>query len=414
MDVETLLARSQWRMVADRGKNGMSFCASGLFEMPHVEDNSIPTMATDGTTVLYNKDFVLSIQEPEIDFTRLHELFHKIMKHHLRIGNRNPIIWNFACDFVINPKVKELSYHGQHGNKSHVITMPQGGLYDPKYIGKTEEWVYDDLVKHYRVVEISSDDNGDDDGNGGGKYKLSPKDGKGDDIMPQGWGEFTPSTKSSEEQAIESQEIDQQIMSNASLLRDIGQDSPSFVKDLLDKIKQSKVEWQDVLRRFIGGDNSEDYSFRRVHRKTYHSYGMFAPSSEKIGVGDIVVAIDSSGSVSQDELSQFLGEIQAINEDMKPTSITIITCDSQIRNVQRFEQGEPIDKINISGRGGTCVQPVFRYLEDENVQFNTLVYFSDMYINDYPKEFDKPLLWIASQGNHNYCNPPCGEITYLQ
>ena len=326
MDVETLLARSQWRMVADRGKNGMSFCASGLFEMPHVEDNSIPTMATDGAKVLYNKDFVLSIQEPEIDFTRIHELFHKIMKHHLRIGNRNPTIWNFACDFVINPKVEELSYHGQHGNKSHVITMPKGGLYDPKYKGKTEEWVYNDLEKNYDVVEMD-----------GGGYKLSPKDGKGDDIMPQGWGDFKPSTKSTEEQAIESQEIDQQIMSNASLLRDIGQDSPSFVKDLLDKIKQSKVEWQDVLRRFIGGDNSEDYSFRRVHRKTYHSYGMFAPSSEKIGVGDIVVAIDSSGSVSQDELSQFLGEIQAINEDMKPTSITIITCDSQIRNVQRFE-----------------------------------------------------------------------------
>ena len=403
MDVETLLARSQWRMVADRGKNGMSFCASGLFEMPHVEDNSIPTMATDGAKVLYNKDFVLSIQEPEIDFTRLHELFHKIMKHHLRIGNRNPTIWNFACDFVINPKVAELSYHGQHGNKSHVITMPKGGLYDPKYKGKTEEWVYNDLEKNYDVVEI-----------GGGSYKLSPKDGKGDDIMPQGWGEFKPSTKSTEEQAIESQEIDQQIMSNASLLKDIGQDSPSFVKSLLDKIKQSKVEWQDVLRRFIGGDNSEDYSFRRVHRKTYHSYGMFAPSSEKIGVGDIVVACDTSGSVSDEELSQFLSEIRAISEDMHPTSVTVISCDSRIRHVERYEKGEEIKDLNSSGRGGTCVQPVFRYLEDENVQFDTLVYFSDMYINDYPKEFDKPLLWICSQPKHGYCNPPCGEITYIQ
>jgi len=413
MDVETLLARSQWRMVADRGKNGMSFIASGLFEMPHVEDNSIPTMATDGATVLYNKDFVLSIQEPEIDFTRIHELFHKIMKHHLRIGNRNPIIWNFACDFVINPKVAELSYHGQHGNKSHVITMPQGGLYDPKYKGKTEEWVYDDLAKNYDVVEISSNSNGKGDG-GGGSYKLSPKDGSGNDIMPQGWGEFKPSTKSTEEQAIESQEIDQQIMSNASLLKDIGQDSPSFVKSLLDKIKQSKVEWQDVLRRFIGGDNSEDYSFRRVHRKTYHSYGMFAPSSEKIGVGDIVVACDTSGSVSNEELSQFLSEIRAISEDMHPTSVTVISCDDRLRHVERYEKGEEIKDLNSSGRGGTKVQPVFRYLEDENVQFDTLVYFSDMWIDDYPREFDKPLLWISSQPKHQYCNPPCGEITYIK
>lgn len=413
MDVETLLARSQWRMVADRGKNGMSFIASGLFEMPHVEDNSIPTMATDGATVLYNKDFVLSIQEPEIDFTRIHELFHKIMKHHLRIGNRNPTIWNFACDFVINPKVAELSYHGQHGNKSHVITMPQGGLYDPKYKGKTEEWVYDDLAKNYDVVEISSNSNGKGDG-GGGSYKLSPKDGSGNDIMPQGWGEFKPSTKSTEEQAIESQEIDQQIMSNASLLKDIGQDSPSFVKSLLDKIKQSKVEWQDVLRRFIGGDNSEDYSFRRVHRKTYHSYGMFAPSSEKIGVGDIVVACDTSGSVSNEELSQFLSEIRAISEDMHPTSVTVISCDDRLRHVERYEKGEEIKDLNSSGRGGTKVQPVFRYLEDENVQFDTLVYFSDMWIDDYPREFDKPLLWISSQPKHQYCNPPCGEITYIK
>ena len=232
--------------------------------------------------------------------------------------------------------------------------------------------------------------------------------------MPQGWGEFKPSTKSTEEQAIESQEIDQQIMSNASLLKDIGQDSPSFVKSLLDKIKQSKVEWQDVLRRFIGGDNSEDYSFRRVHRKTYHSYGMFAPSSEKIGVGDIVVACDTSGSVSNEELSQFLSEIRAISEDMHPTSVTVISCDSMIRHVERYEKGEEIKDLNSSGRGGTKVQPVFRYLEDENVQFDTLVYFSDMWIDDYPREFDKPLLWISSQPKHQYCNPPCGEITYIQ
>ena len=98
MDVETLLARSQWRMVADRGKNGMSFV-----QVVYLKCHMLKTIQLIQWQLMnkspYNKDFVLSIQEPEIDFTRLHELFHKIMKHHLRIGNRNPTIWNFACDF---------------------------------------------------------------------------------------------------------------------------------------------------------------------------------------------------------------------------------------------------------------------------------------------------------------------------
>ena len=150
-----------------------------------------------------------------------------------------------------------------------------------QYKGKTEEWVYNDLEKNYDVVEMD-----------GGGYKLSPKDGKGDDIMPQGWASLNHQLNQLKSKPSKVK-IDQQIGVECKSSRDIGQDSPSFVKDLLDKIKQSKVEWQDVLRRFIVAIIlriilSEEFI------KDYHSYGMFAPSSEKIGVGDIVVAIDSA------------------------------------------------------------------------------------------------------------------------
>ena len=77
---------------------------------------------------------------------------------------------------------------------------------------------------------------------------------------------------SAQEKVIEGQEIDQEIMASANQQKSIGKGTPNFVKGLLDKIKQSKVSWQDVLRRFIGGDQPDDYSFRKPNKKVYHNY----------------------------------------------------------------------------------------------------------------------------------------------
>ena len=401
--ITELLSRSQWRMVADYGDKGIGFMASALYYMKQIEDNSIPTMATDGKDIFYNREYTLSLEESGIDFVRLHECGHRIFKHHLRRGDRDPVIWNYACDYVLNPLIKSFHFINNSGDnrRSHPIIMPAGGLYDPMFVGKSAEWTYDYLVKKYDKKS---------DGNGG--FKLTPKDGQGDDIMPCPWGQMDDKPMTQQEKVMSGQEIDQEIMASANQLKSIGKGTPNFVKSLLDKIQKSKVSWQDVLRRFIGGDQPDDYSFRKPNKKIYHNYKIYAPTVQKVGAGDIVVACDTSGSVTNDELSQFLGEIRAISEDMMPTSVTIISCDYKIRNVIRYEQGEEIENLNTTGRSGTLVSPVFKYLEEENVQFDTLVYMSDLWIDDYPRQFDKPLLWVGTcvEGQKK---PPIGEVTYI-
>jgi len=401
--VTELLSRSQWRMVADYGDKAIGFIASSLYYMKQIEDNSIPTMATDGKDIFYNREYTLSLEESEIDFVRIHECLHRINKHHLRRGDRDPKVWNFACDYVINPIVEGFSFinHSGDGRRSHEIKMPKGGLLDPMFIGKSAEWTYDYLMQNFDKQD-----------NGEGGVKLVAKDGSGKEIHECPWGQVNETPMTAQEKVIEGQEIDQEIMASANQQKSIGKGTPNFVKGLLDKIKQSKVSWQDVLRRFIGGDQPDDYSFRKPNKKVYHNYKIYAPTVLKVGAGDIVVACDTSGSVTNDELSQFLGEIRAISEDLMPTSVTIISCDYKIRNVIRYEQGEEIENLNTTGRSGTRVSPVFRYLEDENIQFDTLVYMSDLWIDDYPKHFDKPLLWVgtAVEGQRK---PPIGEVTYI-
>ncbi len=79
--VTELLSRSQWRMVADYGDLALGFIASSLYYMKQIEDNSIPTMATDGKDIFYNREYTLSLEESEIDFVRIHECMHRISKH---------------------------------------------------------------------------------------------------------------------------------------------------------------------------------------------------------------------------------------------------------------------------------------------------------------------------------------------
>ena len=76
--ITELLSRSQWRMVADYGNKGIGFMASALYYMKQIEDNSIPTMATDGKDIFYNREYTLSLEESGIDFVRLHECGHRI------------------------------------------------------------------------------------------------------------------------------------------------------------------------------------------------------------------------------------------------------------------------------------------------------------------------------------------------
>jgi len=362
--------------MVDKDKRGWGFYASILYKMPLVIKNEIPTMATDGTNIFYNETFADSLSEGELDFVNCHECMHRILLHHLRFGKRDHELWNMACDYAINLSLIE----------SGLTEMPEGGLLDKKFSNMRAEKIYDILKSDY--------------------------DKNGTKPTPQPWGNVTPQKGLSDDQVKqEVAKINAETMMAVTGAKGRG-NLPSSIKDLINEMKKSQVDWSEVLRRHCVGDQPEGYSFRKPNRRSWHLHKVLDPVSNKIGVGDIVVGVDSSGSVSNKELSYFLGELNALSEEIQPNSITIIVCDAQIQDVIRYEKGEVIENIVCKGRGGTLVMPVFDYIQKENLNVDSFIYFTDLGIGDYPKESYFPILWVSTDMRQD--EAPIGSTTYLK
>ena len=317
-DLQRKLVRSKVRLMVDKDKNGLGFYASILYKMPLVVKNEIPTMATDGTNIFYNEEFTDNLTEQELDFVLCHECLHRVLLHHLRFGKRDHELWNIATDYAINFSLTQ----------SGLMSMPEGGLLDKRFANMKSEKIYDILKEE-------------------SKTKPKPK--------PQSWGNVIPQEGKTEDQIKqEIATINAETMMAVNTAKAIGK-LPSSVKDIINEMKRSQVDWTDVLRRHCVGDQPEGYSFRRPNRRQWHVNEIITPISNKVGVGDIVIGVDTSGSVSNKELSYFLGELNALSEEVNPNSITIITCDAQIQDVIKYESGETVKDIVCKGRGGTCV-----------------------------------------------------------
>ena len=380
-DLPRKIARSKVRLMLDKLSKGWGFYASVLYQMPMVEKNSLPTMATDGKSIFYNADFTDALSEPELDGVKVHEAYHRILKHHLRMGKRDAELWNIACDYAINPIIIQSG-----------LVLPEGALIDAKFKGMSAEKIYDILQK----------DQGDD-GNGGGVPQ------------PQEWGNVEDQGGGMSEDQIKSEEatINAQVVMAVNSMKTEAGKLPANIKEIIDEMKRSQIDWKDVLNRFIGGDQPEGYSYRRPNRRQWYLNEVVTPISNKVGCGDIVVGIDTSGSVSSVELSHFLGELNAIAESSGAESVTIITCDYDVQDVVRYEKGDQIEDIVCKGRGGTRVMPVFDYIAENNINVDNFIYFTDMGICDYPQQdVGYPILWVSSDMRGE--EAPIGETTYLK
>ena len=381
-DLPRKIARSKVRLMLDKLSKGWGFYASVLYQMPMVEKSSLPTMATDGKSIFYNAEFTDALSEAELDGVKVHEAYHRILKHHLRMGKRDAELWNIACDYAINPIIIQSG-----------LVLPEGALIDAKFKGMSAEKIYD-LLK---------EDQGDD-GNGGGGQP-----------QPQEWGNVEDQGGDMSEDQIKSEEatINAQVVMAVNSMKTEAGKLPANIKEIIDEMKRSQIDWKDVLRRFVGGDQPEGYSYRRPNRRQWYLNEVVTPVSNKIGCGDIVVGIDTSGSVSSIELSHFLGELNAIAESSGAESVTIITCDYDVQDVVRYEKGDQIEDIVCKGRGGTRVMPVFNYIAENNINVDNFIYFTDMGIGDYPQQdVGYPILWVSSDMRGE--EAPIGETTYLK
>ena len=379
LKLEDRFSKCRIQLLWDKDAKGHAFYGCILVKMKFIENNKIDTFATDGKDIFYNREFALSLSLEELKGVLVHEAKHRGLKHHLRQQKRDAEIWNIACDLSINPIIK-----------SSDLTLPKGGLFDLKFIGWSSEKIYNHIAP---IIKAKQQQQGQD-----GQGDQSD-DGEPSWMQPQSWGNIEDNVTegmSPDELNSEEADINEEIFQAVRQAKDRGT-LPAEVKQMVEVMRRSNINWQDIIERHIDGDNPDNFSFRRSHKKFYYTHKMIAPTIESIGVGHVVVGVDSSGSVSDGELQYFLGGLNALSLELKPKSVTVITCDSKIQNVYKHEQGDEITKIRCNGRGGTCVMPVFDYIKENELEVDSFIYFTDMGIFDFPTEEPPyPVLWVST------------------
>ena len=348
-----------------------AFISTIALSLRHVITDKTKTADVSKTTIRYNPEFLKSQTVTQFAGLIAHECWHVAFQHLARKGNRDPIIWNCAGDYVINHMLTKAGFE-----------IPTGGLLDQKYgDGWSTDSVYDDLIKEKKDFDTGSL-----------MLDLHEEDGNREDGL----------ARDSAVTDIIVRARTQAQMSGGNAVGDI----PDEILRIIDELLNPKLPWQVILNRFLDQRVREEYSWARKNRR--YSGNTYMPSLHSYGLGHLTFAIDTSGSIDDEELQEMLSEIKGVQQTFNPESMTIIDCDSVIHQVHEIDQTTDILALEFAGGGGTSFIPVLDYVEKHPTQ--ALIYFTDLWGEEELDPVNYPVLWIC---NSDHEPATIGETVYV-
>lgn len=339
------------------------FFGSLALRMILVEDASFTTAAVDGVSMFYNPEFIESLTNKELIGVIAHEVLHLALGHLWRMGSREYKRWNSATDYTINDTLKESGF-----------TLPEGCLLDSSFAELSAEEIYSRLPE-----SPDGDSNGKDGQPGQG-------DGKSD---PGGCGSFMPPKTEAE-----SKELESTWKAATAQAASISKGKlPGDLKRQIDDMLNPSVPWHILLRDFVEKSAKNDYDWTRPNRR-YINTGIILPSLVSEELPELVIAVDTSGSIDMKALNHFAAEASNVLSAYD-TTIRVIYCDTQIQHEEVFTRADMPMKMNPKGGGGTKFTPVFDHISKEGYTPACLIYFTDLY-GDFPThEPDYPVMWLT-------------------
>lgn len=339
------------------------FFGSIALRLPWVADDTCPTMATDGKCVIYNPAFVLEMSADEVKAVAIHEIMHVALLHPLRLNGRDPMRANMAMDYAINLLLTDAGYK-----------LPQGALIDRTYADMSWEQIYDLLPAQPKGKGKSSGD-----GSGSGRDYSN-----GDVLDPKGTVE-------------ERQKMEEEIKTMTSQAESNAQAAgkmPGNLRDVLLKSREPEEDYRHLFEKFVAPIYPRDYTWQRPSRR-FIGQDMYLPSILKDGVGELMVAVDTSGSISNDVLENFVGMINHFLTRVKPEKLHVVYCDASVYKHDQFKPGAPmeLDGCKVQS-GGTRFSPVFKYAQDNEIKPKCCVYLTDLECYDFGPEPEYPVLWM--------------------
>jgi predicted metal-dependent peptidase len=369
-----------------------------LMSMDLIVDEKAQTAWTDGRNIGFNPLFFDELTPYGARFVIIHETMHIMLKHHLRKGTRDHGRFNRAADYVIHCNMK-----------ADNLRILDWVLYDAKFDNMTTETVY----------KLLPDDPKDDKhGDGSGESGTTSGD-KPQTPGTSGLGEVRPmknedgSTMSEAEKAEAAREVDIAVAQAINQARAAGKGTAGqerFCKEIL----EPKVDWRTELRMYLEQFAKDDYSWQRPNRR-YCSYGLYLPTLKSESMPDMVFFLDTSCSVSNQELKQFIAEVSSILSIFK-VQVHVVYVDTRVHNPQCFNSDEHFDPTEFrpAGFGGTCFRPGFEWVEEQGIEPAVAVYLTDLDCSTFPNdEPPYPVLWVNTNAYNNDRILPFGNIINL-
>ncbi len=320
------------------------------------------TAATDGKHLFYNSDFVCRLDRDDCLYVIAHEILHCALGHIWRRGDRDRGKWNAAIDYAVNGILAEEGFETSidHLYNSHFNGMSAEQIYErlPKGINSTT------LDVHVEQNDLSSLVD----------TELSSVDET----------EWQLRTKTSIEEFVKQGNVPN------SLLRKFSEDFGP------------KIDWKTYLCFFFTRLSRDDYSWLPPNRKHLNT-GFLLPAIRSRTL-NIVVALDTSGSISDDDLSEFVAEVYSIVV-MLPCRLTVIACDAEVHEIHTFEMHEKPDVPSVTGGGGTDFRPVFSKIDEEAIGPSCLIFFTDGCgtFPEYKPHY--PVVWVVKNKNPHGIRP---------
>jgi predicted metal-dependent peptidase len=406
MTAQVKIDQARWWAITNQ-----PFYGSLAMSLGDVIDPSIQTAATDGKVIRWSPDYVETLTDQEVRFILLHETLHCAHQHLWRLPATSK--GNEAGDHEIN-----LTLQGIPG-----IEMPQGGLADPQYQGLSCEEILGRLPKD------EDDEQGGGSGGSGGEDGQQQEDSSGGsspdsggqqqdgagDGKPDPCGSFT-APKQPEvnvEQGPSPEELrdewENRVIQANQAAQAMGQGTiPGDMERLLERMRHQQIDWRREMSDFVRDAMSVRNDWSRAARR--HAWQpVLYPRKRSDELGKIVFARDTSGSVSDDQLSTYSA---LITDCLAETGCSGLVLDAD-RVIQDEIELAPGDEcpLKAKGGGGTDFRPVFNRVEEIIAMGEPvagIVYITDLY-GPAPDTSEIPTLWIATTNQEG----PFGRTVHI-
>lgn len=345
-----------------------------------VLNDDIQAFKSNGVKLEYNSDFFAELELSEMEFVFANGAMHASLAHESRKNNRSGWLWQMATDYAVNDMLVE-----------NGMDRPWQATYSKRFCGLYAEEIYSELKDDILRDELEYEADDEDD--------VQNNDNKEENQNQQ-----------------ESQEIEQDTLLEEQLFEEFSKsvletekqrdELPDGLERFFDLNYDGKIDWRDELKAAIDKFHKDDYTLLPPNKKFLHM-GLYLPSciSNRF---QIVIAVDSSGSVDENLLNEFLSEINFLMMTIQNYQIDLLVCDDKIHVHKVFYSGDTL-AVNVKGSGGTDFRPVFDFVEDELRDIKLLLYFTDLDGKFPSKHPDYDVKWVTPKEG----DIPFGDIIVL-